>query len=220
MTIHFQTPPITNLYLNNTLQDIPSYAGCFSQDNAPFHNILSECFHFKKFGRGIYARSVIMNLSPAHERGTHFVSILFFTCSKPEETKIIVRLYDPLTLAPPQNMLSYFDEHTKKLLYRHRHWLQLEAGVTQPLQHNVSVFCGYYCMLRVLKTEYALRQTRSQPDSCPYFTMLLKYTENEIQSSTIKTNDLRVLQLISKYWKRLVTSPPTHIPTTTITTTT
>ena len=115
---------LSNIYIDNLIRSIVksnTYEGIFSSDNIP--NIL----HNKKF-------SFICNLSPENTIGSHFIAI-----TKQDN---ILTIWDSLNLKVkkyPRDLQEYIKKNICTYGYRKK------------IQDEQSVFCGFYCILNVLK---------------------------------------------------------------------
>jgi len=133
---------ILNTYIDAVLKACPlrRYKGVYSCDNVPGSLAKEEYFN------------IICNLDKAGEPGSHFVAII----GRPEG----VLYFDPLGL-------SNYNEHLQRFLERASAWGSGERPPPsqqqqqrrrrrrlftqgEPIQHPLSPFCGYHCLLMVL----------------------------------------------------------------------
>ncbi len=113
---------VSNHYIDSILRPTcPNFHGVFSSDNIP--KKLVNCKQF----------SIICNLSVVGEKGSHFVTII----SLPQHVLYIDSLGQPCTVLPLKNFLRRLDKPT---YYN-----------AQQIQDALSSYCGFFCILFVLK---------------------------------------------------------------------
>ncbi len=109
----------TNLWLNHIMKDVKEFIGVYSVDN------------IKK--PTSYPSYTIVNFSPLHFPGTHFITIMFIE-------KGMCIYFDPLNLSfIPSEICEYMEGNSN---YIHI--------IRYPIQNPLSGFCGLYCILAIL----------------------------------------------------------------------
>jgi len=117
--------------------------------------------------------SIIFNLSPHDEEGSHFIAI-----------------------TRRNNKLFYFDSFGSKctnknlLEFMKQYKLPIEYNQTK-IQDDSSSLCGYYCL-------YFLHEYFKKNKSCKEIISKFDY-----QSEKLKTNDLKLLKFILKIIKKI-----------------
>ena len=109
---------VSNIFLNKFITHLEYFKGTFSCDNIP--NFNDNTF------------SVIVNLSPSTEIGTHFVAI---TISK-KHSSCEVCYFDSFGVkCHNQNILSYMKKYNKEYFFSKK-----------KIQHMTSEHCGLFAM--------------------------------------------------------------------------
>ena len=159
---------LSNKYVNKLCKDLTSdyYLGTFACDKLPTKSIISRMKRETIF-------ALIINLSPSHHTGTHFVCISY------RQNKLV--LFDSLGL-------PYEDPNIKKLvktLKKHKDFTFRKLRV--PIQSPESLACGFFCIAYVLN--------QSKNEESPY-----KFTSNFFkESSMLKFNDRKCIFYIKKF---------------------
>jgi hypothetical protein len=119
----------SNIYIDKTLHNIGTqrYMGIYSCDTIPQH--IAALKHF----------SIICNLDKFGEHGSHFITIVG------QPTRILY--IDPLGQPCNNQFIAKFLQDAQQQSNRKLEWQ------TVAIQHPLSTFCGYYCMLMVLYHE-------------------------------------------------------------------
>lgn len=109
----------TNLWINHIMRDVEPFIGVYSVDN------------IKK--PVSYPSYTIVNFSPVHSPGTHFITIMFID-------KNMCVYFDPLNLPfIPSEIQEYMQENSKyTYIFKYA------------IQNPFSGYCGFYCLLVIL----------------------------------------------------------------------
>merc|ERR1711917_31977 len=114
---------ITSQELNNILNCLPNYIGCFSENQ--FSNIIIT--QFPTF--------IIANLDSYQMKGSHWLAIGIF-----EKT---IEIFDPLGFT----IFNWNRIPCSLLNFLHRMSITRKVIVCPRIQPLKSILCGYYCML-------------------------------------------------------------------------
>ena len=109
----------TNLWINHVMRDVKEFIGVYSVDNIKTPSS--------------YPSYTIVNFSPVHFPGTHFVTLMFIT-------KNLCIYFDPLNL-------SFVPPEIQKFMQEHSNYIHI---IRYPIQNPLSGFCGFYCILVIL----------------------------------------------------------------------
>lgn len=109
----------TNLWINYIMKDVENFLGVFSVDN------IQSPVYFPAY--------LVVNFSPSHSPGSHFVSIIFHKKGR-------CMYFDPLDLKfIPRPIQLYMNENAKNI---HK--------ISYPIQNPLSGYCGFYCVMIIL----------------------------------------------------------------------